>query len=462
MNKRKIDIVAYVGTILWSIFAACVFSGALIYYAQYDVINNSSSAYNDKILNEYIKNTVISQNEDLEAERPNDYRIDIYLGYLHKVIKEYDKAEQYYKKAVAKAPRGIYKPIYELASFYIEQDRLKDAEAILEDLPEKSNSSLIKYQSYLSRKLGDSYYNKGLYYFALEHYENASYFWHKQHDYGDKYTKDVNNKIYQSAVNMADICVHNNKIDEAIFFLRKAEKVNPKNFNVLYKLALATANSQPEESYKYFRILFKEDPTKVDYVAYFKLLENLSAKYFDEGDYTKAKLYAFRAKDLLDNVAKNLIYPKDIDFKIVNTSLYTVNRKYKILIKFNLQNISSIPIKQLKMDVVYKLNDKTFEELSTTLVEREEPLMVGESIKERTIVPKTFKSYKKDEMQKIKAEIYLYKIPNRKICVFNDYLFEQKRVEIQQPKHCLDCHSYIKFFAKQILNFKSSVKDFLH
>ena len=37
-------VVAYVGTILWSIFAACVFSGALIYYAQYDVINNSSSA----------------------------------------------------------------------------------------------------------------------------------------------------------------------------------------------------------------------------------------------------------------------------------------------------------------------------------------------------------------------------------------------------------------------------------
>ena len=88
MNKRKkIDIYPYIQTILWAIFLACLFSGGVIYYAQYDVINNSYSRYNDKALMEYIRNTVIIQNEDLEFNHPDDYRIDIHLGYLHSVVK---------------------------------------------------------------------------------------------------------------------------------------------------------------------------------------------------------------------------------------------------------------------------------------------------------------------------------------------------------------------------------------
>ncbi len=96
MNKRKkIDIYPYIQTILWAIFLACLFSGGVIYYAQYDVMNNAYSRYNDRALKDYIKNTVIIQNEDIEFNHPDDYRIDIHLGYLYNVIKEYYRAEEY-------------------------------------------------------------------------------------------------------------------------------------------------------------------------------------------------------------------------------------------------------------------------------------------------------------------------------------------------------------------------------
>ena len=150
MNKRKkIDIYPYIQTILWAIFLACLFSGGVIYYAQYDVMNNAYSRYNDRALKDYIKNTVIIQNEDIEFNHPDDYRIDIHLGYLYNVIKEYDRAEEYYLKAVQKAPEGIYRPVYELASFYIERGRYDEAKAILMTFPQVPQTPIIKYQSYL-------------------------------------------------------------------------------------------------------------------------------------------------------------------------------------------------------------------------------------------------------------------------------------------------------------------------
>jgi hypothetical protein len=93
MIKPEIDILSYVKTILISLAVAMLFSCVLIYFAQLDVINHSSSRYNEKILRDYIKNTVIIQNEDLEMQYPDDYRIDIHLGYLNQVIEDYAKAE---------------------------------------------------------------------------------------------------------------------------------------------------------------------------------------------------------------------------------------------------------------------------------------------------------------------------------------------------------------------------------
>lgn len=460
MNKRKkIDIYPYIQTILWAIFLACLFSGGVIYYAQYDVMNNAYSRYNDRALKDYIKNTVIIQNEDIEFNHPDDYRIDIHLGYLYNVIKEYDRAEEYYLKAIQKAPEGIYRPVYELASFYIERGRYDEAKAILMTFPQVPQTPIIKYQSYLYRKLGDAFNKRGQYGYALNEYEKSLEYWKKLKRPEKTYTREVNDCIYDTANKLADLCINNNKVHEGIMYLNMAEKSKPRDFNVQYKLALATAETEPERSYKYFKKLFKEDPTKVDYVAYYNVIQTLIYQYELEGDDINVKLYQFRAQHLMEQVENSLIYSRDVDFRITNISLYKIGNQFKVLLKYNLQNISQNPIKQLNMEVVYKYDGDVYETYEENLLENGHYLFTGNSIKDATIVPKVYKKYNKTDLSKLSAEIYLYKYPDKKICIFNDYLFD-KGTKIKQSKHGVDCESYIRFFASQILNFGSTLKTY--
>ena len=456
MNKYKIDIFSYISTILWSLLAAIIFSGGLIYYAQYDVINNSSVKCDDKVLHEYIKNTVITQNENLETEHPEDYRIDLHLGYLYKIIEEYDKAEYYYMKAIKKAPLGIYRPYYELANFYIEIGKFDKAEIVMKIFPEKANAPIIKYQSYLNRKMADMYYDKEKYYYALNKYIKAKDFWIKLNKPSIGYINSLNERIAITAIDLADIIVNANKIDEAVYFLKIAENARPKDFNVRYKLALVLSESDPEESYKYFKKLFDENPLKIDYKAYYKLLENLSLIYQCEGDYTKAKLFAFRANHLLEFVSEYLIYAKDIDFKILEKKIFTSNNKSKIIFKYNLKNISDMTFKRLNIDVVYKLYGKEIETYSRNIIGTTNYLYAGDDIT-GTIIPKKTKKYSQQDIKNITMEIYLYKQNNRKLCIYNDYLFNDKE-KINQSNLGLDWRSNIEFFVKQILNFDNSIK----
>lgn len=459
MNKYKINIFSYFSTILWALLAAGIFSGCLIYYAQYDVINNSSSKYNEKVLNEYIKNTVIEQNINLEMNYPDDYRIDMHLGYLYNIIKEYDKAEYYYKKAVAKAPLNIYRPLYELASFYIERLRFEEAQQIIDEFPQIANSALIKYQSFLYRKKGDAYYNNQKYYFALKEYEKSRYYWVKLSKPSLKYLYSLNKKLSETAVILADIAVNSNRAEEAVQFLKIAEKVTPKDFIVRYKLALMTANTDPELSCKYFDKLFKEYPTQVDYAAYYNSLIKLVNLCENQGNYNKAKLYDFRAKALLDYVYINIISKQDIDFKVTDKTLYKIGNKYKIILKFNIQNISKMSIKNMKMDIVYKLGNHTIETYTKTLIEPTNRLLPDDSINDIRIIPKNLRKYKQTDIPQISAEIYLYKIPSKKLCVYKEKLFDAN-TKIKQSKLNLDCQSYIEFFAHQILNIGSSINSY--
>lgn len=456
-KKEPINYLAYIKTIFLSMLSALVCLIIIVIYASNQVINNPSYKDNETLLKQYIKDTVIIQNEDLEAEYPDNYLIDLHLGYLYKTIKEYNTAEQYYLKAVQKAPISIYKPKYELASFYIEIGKIAKAKKIIEALPEEPNTNLLKYQTSLYEKLGDYYTNQGLYYYAMENYEEANYYNGKL--LNSKNTKRLKDKYFESAINIADICVEHSKVDNAIEYLGKALKIKPNDFNTQYKYALVNVNKNPELSYKYFSKLFKQDPTKINYIAYHELLDRLSDNYYEEGDLTKAKLYDYRAKSLLEYVSENLIYPKDIDFKIIDSTLYTSNGKSKVIIKYNLQNISHITIKRLDMDVVYKINGKEIETYTKKLITNENPLAVGEVAVDNTIIPKIMKKYKATDIPEITVEIYLYKSLDRKLCVYNDKIFKDK-IKTKTPEHYIDNESYLRYFVHGIRNFNSSLKTF--
>ena len=186
----------------------------------------------------------------------------------------------------------------------------------------------------------------------------------------------------------------------------------------------------------------------------------LSDEYAISGDTARAKLYDFRAKELLENVYRNLIYLQDIDFRITNASLVKRGDKYKIIIKFTLQNISNYIIPNLSMDVVYKLNNQIIETYSRQLIDSSNHLLPGDSIGESTIIPDTYRKYQQADIPNISVEVLLYKNKNRKLTVYNGPIFNNTKIKIEQSRNYLDCQSYIKFFAEQLLNFSHAFSSY--
>ncbi len=424
MVKPEIDILSYVKTILISLVVAILFSCVLIYLAQLDVINHSSSRYNEKILRDYIKNTVIIQNEDLEMQYPDDYRIDIHLGYLNQVIEDYAKAEDYYKKAIEKAPYNCYRPYYELAKLYVITGRFNDSEEVMDDIPDKANIALIKYKSEVFRLLADAYFNQGKYQIAIEKYNRSLYYQDKLDKPQKNMIAQINSQIYICNLNQADIYVNTDKIPEAVKCLKDAETYNPNSFSVRYKIALANANYDPETSYKYFKTLFEEDPTKVDYRAYYRVINLLSELYYEKGDTVNSDLYAFKAQQLLDYVASNVIYYNDLIFRVTDKKLYSINRRSKTLLTLRIQNCSNIPIRRLSVTVRYKLGDKVIEEYTKKIIDKNNILAAGDTIPDITLIPEKFTLIRSKDIPKISAEIYLYKSSTNEICVFNGQVFD--------------------------------------
>ena len=76
----------------------------------------------------------------------------------------------------------------------------------------------------------------------------------------------------------------------------------------------------------------------VDYIAYYNVIQSLIYQYELEGDDINVKLYQFRAQHLMEQVENSLIYPRDVDFRITNISLYKIGNQFKVLLKYNLQN----------------------------------------------------------------------------------------------------------------------------
>ena len=456
MNKKSINIFSYIKTIILSILCACIFCGSLIYYAQYDVINNSSSKYNQEKLNKYIKDIVITQNENLAFEYPKDYRIDMQLGYLYNVVQEYDRAEKYYISAVEKSPKWIYKPLYELASFYIQQKKYDSAKLILDNLPKENNAHLIKYQSYLCRKFGNSYYNDGNYYNALKYYQDAEYYWHKLSKPPKKYLKEVKERIYHCAISLADICINNNKISAGTHFLEIAEKADPKGYEVNYKLAIIYTSKNPEKSYNYFKKLFDNDPNSIDYKIYHKSIVKIADISREQGNLPKAKLYEFRAENLLSNIYTNIVHLDDIDFKIVDVSFQEVMKRKKIILKFNLENKSQYPLDNLHIDVLYSLYGEVFEHFNAQLYNSEVKLSSGGKVENRAIIPKHFKNISKKDLPYLRVEVYLYKWQNKKTKVFDDYLFKNMPKEKKNSKNKFDWSSFIDFYFKMATDAMSN------
>lgn len=359
MNKT--NLIGYFKTFLFSLLAVVICVFIMLGVIQHQIFTEETAKQVDNItVDYYLIGILIEKNKYLEAKDPNNYIINLKLGMLYEVKKDYKNSELEYKKSIQKAPYDEYKPQYRLALLYIKLNRLEEAENIIQDLDEQPNKDLIAFKGTVYNKLGDAYYNQSNYEDAGAEYQKALFYFSK---IKTPQTEIVKKSLVSSYVYLADQKVQGMQISDAIDALQTA--LSFVNAPILkYKLAILYMKDSPNLAYQYFDEVFSKEPSIIDYKTYYEFLSTLAAEADLEGDYAKGDLYQYKIKKLKGYYQSNLLSLDDISIEAEsdNLKLNSWTNKYNISLEFKLKNISEYDIKSLYLDVVFKDGNKVINE----------------------------------------------------------------------------------------------------
>lgn len=350
---------------------------------------------------------LIEKNKYLLEQYPENYKINLKLGFLYETKKDYPNAEIEYKAAIYKVPYYEYKPYYDLALLYIKLGRLEEAQSLMDDLVEKPNKKLIKYKAEVYSKLGDAYYDKANYEEAALKYQKAIVYYEALKF--EKEIKQLQGSLASAYVYLADEKMTEAKVDEAILYLNKARLVIKAPI-LTYKLGVLLSQTEPELACQCFDEVFKKEPTLINYEEYYNLLTKLAQNAQYEDNPAKIALYEYKIKKIKKYYSENLLSVSDVEISD-ETGKIDINRlfrNYRVSLSLALKNTSKYDINSLFLEVVFKDKDEVIERYSKQIVEELTPLKSDEKFP--LLYIQTGKINVTDDFpKKIKVEIYVSK-----------------------------------------------------
>lgn len=377
MNKKDL-ILEYVKTIAGTIFVMIVCLIILLAVVQHNVFKEQAiEDSQDENFEYYLIGVLIDKNNYLESQDPKNYKINLKLGILYEISKDYSHSEYEFKQSINKAPFDDFYPEYRLASLYLKENRLKDAQAVMDNISERPEKKLIEYKADIYSKLGDKYYAKGDYNNAIQKYQKSMFYYDV---IKSTQSKNVKNSIASAYVYLAERYVDNFKIDEAISSLEMANSFV--NAPILkYKLALLLVRSQPELAYKYFEDVFKKEPSIIDYDVYYNFLSEMAIESEIAGNISQGELYRYKAKKFREYYQNNLLSINDVSLEYANgeMSYNSWKKRYTMNLELQLRNISNYDLKSLFVSVVFKDENGVITDYFENIVDRKSPLKRGKA-----------------------------------------------------------------------------------
>ncbi|MDD3435963.1 MAG: hypothetical protein PHC64_02310 [Candidatus Gastranaerophilales bacterium] len=430
------------------VFVAVTILFFVIQHQVYEAQTNKQSQ--DEKIDKYLVNVLIDKNIYLEKKYPDNYKINLKLGTLYELKKDFKNAEKEYKKADLKAPYNEYIPEYKLALLYAEMNSLEKAQAVMDKIQEQPNKKLILYKADVYIKIGDKYYNSGDYISAINKYEKALYYLtiiKKKND-----IIYVNNSLASAYVYLAETYLDNMKPDEAINCLKNALLIVNAPI-IKYKLAILLEDEDPKLSYKYFDDVFQKSPEIINYEEYLGFLSVLSESAAIEGNIAQANLYEYKIKNVKEYFKNNILSINDIVLEDFNGTIKT-NWFQKSIIKLEVRfkNISKYDINSLYLKIVFKDDNQTIDEYEQLIVDPTSMLPPNAYTPFISIKTKDSQPKKDNQPKKIIAEIYVSKTAE-------SYKLHLKTIEIKEEikeKHSLNF--FQKFVRKLLINPISALK----
>lgn len=363
MIRRKAKykyIFTYLRTISITILVAFLLVIGLMAYIEHQVVEGQRQlAKKDKDDDSSIQ-LLILKNQYLESLNPKDYSINLKLGILLEIEKDYKAAEEEYLKAVAKVPFGEYKPHYRLALLYIKLNRLDEAQALMDGVGEHPNDKLIKYKAEVYEKLGDAYFNQSLYDDASFKYQKSLFYYSS---IKSKHRHKIEGDLASSYIYLADNKVKDYQVDEAISYLQMAKELVDSPI-IEYKLAVLLTNSNPGQAYVYYDEVFKKAPEIINFDAYNSFLNKLAQQAEDVGEFAQADLYDYKIKKLKEYFHEKILCFDDLTI-IQPKGYFSLNlwrNKYHLNFECKFKNTSSIDLDSLYLELVFK---NKYKEVST-------------------------------------------------------------------------------------------------
>lgn len=336
------------------------------------------------------------------------------VGNIYETAKDYKNAEIAYKLAVEKSKRGVYTPYAKLARVLIVQEKFEEADDVIRSIPDVKSKDLIKFKTRAYIEMGDKYYSIGKFLSAAKSYEKAKFYYDRFSNRDKKVEESIRERIVNSYVETAGVMVKNGYNSDAVRFLLKAEKYEPENFIIKYKLAIIYADYDPVVSVQYFEPLLEKMPQDIDYATYNRALMKAATIEDLMGNHTQAKCYRYKIHSIDLFVNQKVVYRNDIEVFLDAFTIRKIFFKYHLKGIFRLKNVSNNDIFKLSADFILKQGDKFKEKYTVKCVTKQKPLLSNGNETDEIEVKFGKNILTKKELAQYTIDVYVYKDPKYK------------------------------------------------
>ena len=381
---KKVDLskTKYVQTFLVAIFCSFLVVVIASIYARMSiddrlyVTKESQSKVRKKIAE-----SILSQGDLLEKIYSDDYRFNMYIAGLNQSVGDFLKAEYYYKRAVELVPDGIYDPHLRLIALYLEYKKPEKAEDVLADVIDKNSQKLFKFKCNANILLGDYYYKNNIPKMSVRKYNLANFYFDKMKRRVVKIREYIENGILASNVKIADNYVAENNYIEAYKHLKVAERYNPADMLIKYKIALVLSHIKPQRAIKYFDIIKTREPQLVSFNLYYETLMRAAEIATMNNKMAEAKLYNYKAGSVKTFYENNIVNSEVLLFDFLQAKIQPAKKSDKFSLKFRMANISHLPQSDINMEVHFYNKTNRVASFHRVLFPEKERLKAGRAHK---------------------------------------------------------------------------------
>ena len=409
-KTRRQILLGYGRTILLSFTFAFIFTVLLSIHARCEMIKNIYANQSEQIkFNEQIARQLIQSSDYMQDLKKKKYAVCMKVGNIYFMAGDYANAQIAYELALEKSKFSNYNCYYKLTKVLIAQNKINEAQELINSVKDISDKNLIKFKSRAYIEMGDKYYSNGKYLKAAKSYEIAEFYYSKFSKRDKVVVKSIHNRIINAYMDAADLLAQSDLSKEAVKYLLRAHELSPDDFNIRYKLAIIYSDLDPLKSVSYFEQLVKEQPQNIDYAVVYKALVRTANIMDLEQKFIEAKRYRYKIHSLDLLVDNKVVYKNDVEVMldkfIVKKSWFT----YKIENKYHIKNISKSDINNLSAEFVLRKNNKELERVMLKCVNKQNPLYSFGGVSNEINVKFHKHILTQSELSQYYVDIYLYK-----------------------------------------------------